>query len=102
MKIDQQGLSPAHSKVENTGVQGDSGGRPKPSGSGASVQDQAKFSSLGATASQLRARLESVPDVRQDRVNYYRQQIASGNYKVDSQAVAGAILQDHDGNRDGQ
>lgn len=102
MKIDQQGLSPVSSKVENTGIQGDSGSRPKTSGSSTSVQDQAKFSSLGATASQLRTRLESVPDVRQDRVNYYRQQIASGSYKVDPQAVAGAILQDYDGDQDGQ
>jgi flagellar biosynthesis anti-sigma factor FlgM len=99
MKIDQQGLSPASAQV---GLQGDSGGRPKTSGNKNSVQDQARFSSLGATASQLRTRLESVPDVRQDRVDFYRQQIASGTYKVDPQAVAGAMLQEFDGDQDGQ
>lgn len=102
MKIDQQGLPPIGSQVEAPGTGGDSGSRPKTSGTSGSVQDQARFSSLGATASQLRTRLESVPDVRQDRVNFYRQQIASGSYKVDPQAVAGAMMQDHDGDQDGQ
>lgn len=102
MKIDQQGLSPSTASVTNSGAQTDPGGRPKSSGGGKSVQDQAEFSSLGATASQLRSTLNSVPDVRQDRVDYYRQQIASGSYTVDPQAVAGAMLNDLDGDRDGQ
>lgn len=102
MKIDQQALSPVNAQVEASSPQGDSGGRKKTSGNGGSVQDQARFSSLGATASQLRTRLESVPDIRQDRVDFYRQQIASGTYKVDPQAVAGAMLQGRDGDQDGQ
>jgi len=101
MKIDQQGLPPSSSKVEGAGSQVDTGSRPKPSSGGTSVQDQAQFSSLGATASQLRSTLNSVPEVRQDRVDYYRQQIASGSYTVDPQAVAGAILNDQGGNQDG-
>lgn len=101
MKIDQQGLSPVRAQVESSSLQGQGGDRTKTSGSTGSVQDQTQFSSLSATASQLRARLESVPDVRQDRVNYFHQQIASGSYTVDPQAVAGAIMRDHSG-PDGQ
>lgn len=102
MKIDQNGIVPSSSGVENSTPLPDAGSRSKGAGGASSgVQDQTQFSSLGTTASQLRSTLNSVPEVRQDRVNYYRQQIASGSYKVDAHAVAGSILQETDGSKDG-
>jgi negative regulator of flagellin synthesis FlgM len=47
--------------------------------------DTVSLSSLSAQALQL-------PDVRQDKIDTLRQQIASGQYQVDPQKIADAIL----------
>jgi flagellar biosynthesis anti-sigma factor FlgM len=52
----------------------------------------------GKDSSQLSAAAQSVahtlqlPEIRQERVTSLQQQIASGNYNVDAQAVADAVL----------
>jgi flagellar biosynthesis anti-sigma factor FlgM len=62
--------------------------------------DQAQFSSNSDKVSQLKAQAFSAPDVRQDLVASLRQQIQSGQYKVDPRQVANAILAELDGARD--
>lgn len=51
----------------------------------------ADSSSLSRTAQSI-AQTMSLPEVRQERVSQLQQQISSGTYQVDPQAVADAML----------
>jgi len=42
----------------------------------------------------LEAKVVSAPDIRQERVDQIRQQIASGTYSVSDEQLANAMLQD--------
>jgi negative regulator of flagellin synthesis FlgM len=52
------------------------------------------FSGDTVSLSSLAARALQLPDVRQDKVDSLRQQIATGEYSVDSQKTADAMLKD--------
>jgi flagellar biosynthesis anti-sigma factor FlgM len=51
-----------------------------------------KFSGDSVSLNSLAAQALQVPEIRQDKVNGLRQQIASGEYRVDPQKTADAML----------
>lgn len=51
-----------------------------------------KFSGDKVSMSSLAGQALQLPEVRQDRVDSLRQQIASGTYRVDPQSIADAML----------
>jgi negative regulator of flagellin synthesis FlgM len=63
-----------------------------PAGSGA--VDVANFSTGSDAVQQLRAKLDSVPDVRQQRVNDLRRAIGNGTFQVSADQIADAMLAD--------
>ncbi|MFZ3264123.1 MAG: flagellar biosynthesis anti-sigma factor FlgM [Terriglobales bacterium] len=62
------------------------------SASGAQPVD--KFSGDSVSLNSLAARALQLPDVRQDRIDSLRQQLASGEYQVEPQKVAAAMMND--------
>jgi negative regulator of flagellin synthesis FlgM len=58
--------------------------------SGASQVD--KFSTDSVSLNSLSAQALQLPEVRHDKVDQVRQQIADGSYKVDAQKTAAAML----------
>lgn len=57
--------------------------------------DKVEVSSRGKEAATAKAEAGSAPDVREDKVADIRRRIASGQYKVDEEAVAGKMLDEH-------
>ena len=55
-------------------------------------QDRTTFSSKAQSVQSLVGQALSSPQVRQDRVNALKSSIASGEYKVDANKIAGAII----------
>ena len=58
------------------------------------TSDEVQFSAGGEKVQQLKANLNNLPDVRQDRVAALRQSIQDGSYSVSSQQVAQAMSAD--------
>jgi flagellar biosynthesis anti-sigma factor FlgM len=56
--------------------------------------DEVRFSVDGEKVQQLKADLDSLPDLRQERVAVLRQAIEAGSYKVPNQQIAQAISSD--------
>ncbi|MEW6381375.1 MAG: flagellar biosynthesis anti-sigma factor FlgM [bacterium] len=54
--------------------------------------DRVNISSEGAKIQQLKAKISEIPDVRQELVDKAKQDLESGNYQVDSNRVAHAII----------
>ena len=54
--------------------------------------DAVTVSNQGATLERLVAKVDEVPDVRQDRVDAIRSRIESGTYTVSSHDIAKAII----------
>jgi negative regulator of flagellin synthesis FlgM len=59
---------------------------------GANIEDKATLSSGSLNTSALEAQVLASPEVRQAKVEALRQQVQSGEYKVDADAVAKSIL----------
>jgi len=57
-------------------------------------EDADTFSSDSLSLSTLANRALQMPEVRQEKVDSLRQSIASGQYAVDAQSIAGAMLGD--------
>ena len=55
----------------------------------------AELSSKGKDAAKAREVATSTPDVREDKIAEIKQRIASSNYKVDAQAVADKLVDEH-------
>jgi negative regulator of flagellin synthesis FlgM len=55
-------------------------------------EDADTFSSGAVTQSALASRALQMPEVRQEKVESLRQSIASGQYEVDAQSIAAAML----------
>ncbi len=66
----------------------------KASGSQQGV-DTVKLGAGEKTVEVLKAKLDKVPEVRQDRVAALKEAIAKGTYQVDSDDVASAMLADN-------
>ena len=58
----------------------------------AGTTDEASFSPFAKELSRVMGELESVPDVRQDRINDFKKQIAEGTYRPDPVKVARSLL----------
>ena len=56
--------------------------------------DQVKLSADHQIVERLKAELNQLPEVRQDRVVQLRQALQSGSYKVTDEQIADAILSD--------
>lgn len=64
-------------------------------GKGAPVsEDKLEISSRASEVGNLVEQLKSLPDVRQNKVNALREQIAAGSYKPSGDSIADAILKD--------
>ena len=70
--------------------------KPRKAGSKApstpNVEDKASLSVDTLSISSLEARAMSVPQIRQDKVEALRQSIQNGEYKVEPEKIAQAIL----------
>lgn len=55
-------------------------------------EDTTSFSSDSASVSDLTAKAMATPEIRQDKVDALKQQISSGNYKIEPGKIADAIL----------
>jgi flagellar biosynthesis anti-sigma factor FlgM len=58
----------------------------------ASPQSSEIFPSDTVSLSALASRTLQTPEVRQDKVEYLRQQISSGQYQIDAKAIAESML----------
>ena len=58
-----------------------------------SVEDKASFSADSLDVSSLEAQVLALPEVRQDKVEALRQAVQSGEYRVEADKVAHAILE---------
>ncbi|CAN5415829.1 N/A [soil metagenome] len=61
----------------------------------AAVGDKLEISSRAAEVGNLVDQLRALPDIRQDKVNALKEQIAAGTYNPSSETIANAILADN-------
>jgi flagellar biosynthesis anti-sigma factor FlgM len=80
---DPQGISTEKTATSPAGVR---------QASNASLEDTDAFSSDTVTLSTLASRAMQTPEVRQDQVASLQQSIATGQYTIDPQGIAAAIL----------
>jgi len=59
---------------------------------GGNTNDTAELSTSSDAVAALRSYLDSVPDVRQDRVDSLRQTIQAGQFTISPQRIADAML----------
>ena len=78
------------SQVGNSGSS-KAAGQPQKTGV---ANDQATLSVDGPKLEDLKAKLNGVPEIRQEKVNQLRQAIHDGSYKVSDGDIAGAMLSD--------
>jgi negative regulator of flagellin synthesis FlgM len=62
--------------------------------SNAATEDRLDFSSRGSKVRELVDQVKQMPDVRQEKVDSLRAQIAAGTYDPSNQDIAKAILDD--------
>ena len=58
----------------------------------AGTTDEADISSFAKELGRVMGELENVPEVRQDKINDFKKQIAEGTYKPDPAKVARSLL----------
>ena len=56
--------------------------------------DMVNISSKGAQIQQIKSMIENIPDIRQDQVDTVKQNLESGNYQVNSDKVANAMIRE--------
>lgn len=56
--------------------------------------DMVNISSKGAQIQQIKSMIENIPDVRHDQVDIIKQNLESGNYQVNSDKVAHAMIRE--------
>jgi len=97
VKIDPQlNLPGAQSPSSVSGADAAANARPLriSSESSAPAADQASLSSDAVQLSGLRAKLNSVPDIRQDRVAAISLALQNGTYSVSNKQIAQSLLRD--------
>lgn len=57
-----------------------------------SARDEVEISEAGQNFSEMLQKLREEPEVRQDKVDYYRNAIANGTYQVSSENIAASML----------
>ncbi|MEP6900293.1 MAG: flagellar biosynthesis anti-sigma factor FlgM [Actinomycetota bacterium] len=60
----------------------------------ANNEDKLDFSSRASEVGKLVEQLKSLPDVREEKINQLREQVATGKYNPSSSDIAAAILKD--------
>lgn len=58
----------------------------------ASTEDRSTFQPTFPPVATLAAQAQRMPEIRQDRVNALKQQIADGSYKLDSDTIVSALI----------
>jgi len=58
------------------------------------TDDTVEFSNRGSEVGKLVDQVKDMPDIREEKINQLREQIASGNYNPSSEDIADAILKD--------
>lgn len=58
-------------------------------------EDRTSFKSDTQSLSSLVSKVLSSPEIRDDKVASLQQSINSGNYKLDPQAIAGSMIDEH-------
>jgi negative regulator of flagellin synthesis FlgM len=56
--------------------------------------DTVVLSDMAKTVQEAQTQLESIPDVREDKVAELKEQIENGSYEVDAEKLAGKMLRD--------
>lgn len=88
MKVDQiNGVSNQSSVELNTRPAATSSSAATP----AEAQDRTTLSTSSSAVASLVSQAMASPEVRQDKVNALKQQIASGNYNIDPSRIASGI-----------
>jgi negative regulator of flagellin synthesis FlgM len=64
----------------------------KQSSGAPNIEDRASLSSDALSISSLEAQVHATPEIRHEKVEALRQQIQSGQYKIDPDQIAKAIL----------
>lgn len=96
MKITDQ-VQPGLGQVKDSGAASRAGGgkgKAKKSGGPAS-SDQVVLSNNSKLAGKASQLVESTSDIRVEKVKRLKEQIESGNYKVDSSKVADKMVEEH-------
>lgn len=96
MKITDQ-VQPGLGQVNDSGAASRAGGgkgKAKKSG-GSSSSDQVVLSNNSKLAGKASQLVESTSDIRVEKVKRLKEQIESGNYKVDSSKVADKMVEEH-------
>ena len=89
MKIDLGAPALAQASVERSNTKASTGS----TAANSSVsEDRTTFSSTSTSVKSLVSQALSSPEVRQDKVDSLRQSISSGEYKIDPNKIAGAII----------
>jgi len=58
-------------------------------------EDRTSFKSDAQSLNSLVSKALSSPEIREEKVASLQQAISSGNYKLDPQAIAGSIIDEH-------
>ena len=97
MKIDNQDMLTGINAYRNDPVSGkDDTGRP-PEKVQAQPQDRVELSTRKTEIDKLKKTAESMPDVRTEKVEALKQQLADGSYKVEGVKVAEKMLEQFTG-----
>lgn len=95
MKIENSGNVHVLDTLIKTGnTEAQKGSRTKPNNSQA-VIDKVEISGARDEIEKLKGKIESMPSTREEKIASVREAVQSGTYKVDSQAVAKAMLKSH-------
>lgn len=104
MKVNQSGSSPVQGResagVKQSGQASGAKGSKKAEAAAAAATDRTKDTKLnisekGKEFARAKAVASQAPDVREDRIAELKGRIASGGYKVDADAVADRIVDEH-------
>ena len=101
MKIDLNGLNPNDPNLDRTTLRHTHQPELAKADSVENVADQdaASLSLNTPDIQALDAQALTVPEIRADKVNALRQAIASGQYKVEPDKIAEAMIQDYSGDQ---
>jgi negative regulator of flagellin synthesis FlgM len=101
MRVSDTNSSPIQStETRHTGKAGSSkdGKKPDQAGgphAGGSESVKSDISTRGKEMARATAAAHSAPDVREDRIAELKKRISEGSYKVDANAVADRLVEDH-------
>jgi negative regulator of flagellin synthesis FlgM len=66
-----------------------------PTSDNAGTEDRATLTSTQQSVSALVSKAMSSPEIRQDKVDHFKQAIESGQYKLDPEKIASSMIDEH-------